>query len=163
MKKRLSYFLLLVISPFILASCYFPSLYRYTSRNNYFVAGLFSGKNYYDDTVIYLEVSSISNNAYKNAKNINVIKDLVKNKFYSLNMFTLIDGERNIIYSFDTFKDYEGSSKKPVTYKDKNGCELMPFTYFEEKATYCTYDIYFYSKELSLKLGIFFEPVENKT
>lgn len=159
MKKRLILFLL-IFSPFLLTSCYFPALYRYTSRINYFVAGLFNGKNYYDDTLIYLEVNAISKSEYKKAKNINVIKDLVKNKYYSLNMYTLLDGERNILYNFDTLKDYEGSSAKPVTYKDKNACELMPFTYFEKEATYCTYDVYLCSEELSLKLGIFFEPVE---
>ncbi len=83
--------------------------------------------------MIYLEVSAISKSEYKKAKNINVIKDLVKNKYYSLNMYTLLDGERNILYNFDTLKDYEGSFTKPVTYKDKNACELMPFTYFEKK------------------------------
>ncbi len=117
--KKTSLLFLLIINLFLLTSCYIPSLESYTCRINYFVAGFYSGKNYYDDTLIYLEATSISKSDYKKAKNINVVKDLVKNNYYSLNMFTLLNGDKNVVYNFDTLKDFDGSSKNQLHIKIK--------------------------------------------
>lgn len=122
--KRLGYLFSMIIVLFIFCSCG-----GNPHRNNYFIEGIFSGTNFYNESqVFYLEVKEISKDEYKNANGVNVIKDdVLKDKYFSLSIYYFyieIADQRNYI----TFSNVKVRGEKAM-YDDKvNGITIVPST-----------------------------------
>ena len=75
----------LIWVPLLLSSCF-----TVNHKNNYFVAGQFEAV---EGEVDYcLEVEEISKNAYESSGKINMVKDVVINKYFSVQFYECIGG-----------------------------------------------------------------------
>ena len=81
MKKMAS----LIWVPLLLGSCF-----TVNHKKNYFVAGQFEMVE--DEVGYYLEVEEISKNAYESSGKINAVKDVVINKYFSVQFYECIGG-----------------------------------------------------------------------
>ena len=83
------------IALFIVLMIPLSSCFNTNRRINYFIPGCFIGYNEYNNTqTCYFNVEEITKNSFQEANGVNVIHDLVSNKFYSLE-FYVIDHESN--------------------------------------------------------------------
>ncbi len=122
MKKVLSLCSFLIMS-LLLVSCI-------NRRTNYFIPGFFTGPNVRDDTQLcYLNVEEITEDVFQDANGINVIHDLVADKFYSLEFYIITSESEKITVDFINFKDaYDGATGTPISYKDDNHSWIRPYT-----------------------------------
>ena len=111
----------------LLCSCYFTPL---SKRINYFIPGLFTGYNDYDNTQsCFLNITEITKDSFKSSNGKNVIHDLVADKFYSLEFYVIDKDANKYTFDFINFKDaFNGATGTLIAYKDENGTWLKPFT-----------------------------------
>lgn len=117
------------IALFIVLMIPLSSCFNTNRRINYFIPGCFIGYNEYNNTqTCYFNVEEITKNSFQEANGVNVIHDLVSNKFYSLE-FYVIDHESNqYTIDFINLKDaYNGAKGTPIAYKDDNQNWITPF------------------------------------
>lgn len=130
---------------FPLCNCF--SCTKISHRNNYFLEGLFSGVNMKnEDMMCYLKVDEISQDEYEAANGINVVNDLVKFKYYSLDFYTTINDEEEVHYGFVNLRDwYNGATGTPIKYVDDNGSNIYP-AITDDKYAHKNYIIHFYNE-----------------
>ncbi len=115
MKKMAS----LIWVPLLLGSCF-----TINHKINYFVAGQFEMVE--DEVGYYLEVEEISKNAYESSGKINTVKDVVINKYFSVQFYERIGGE-SILVDLVNLKDENPRTKAiPASYIDDNGVSMTP-------------------------------------
>ncbi len=115
MKKMAS----LIWVPLLLGSCF-----TINHKTNYFVAGEF--ETVVDEVGYYLEVEEISKNAYESSPKINTVKDVVINKYFSVQFYERIGGE-SILVDLVNLKDENPRTKAiPASYIDDNGVSMTP-------------------------------------
>ncbi len=115
MKKMAS----LIWVPLLLGSCF-----TVNHKKNYFVAGQFEIVE--DEVGYYLEVEEISKNAYESSGKINTVKDVVINKYFSVQFYERIGGE-SILVDLVNLKDENPRTKAiPASYIDDNGVSMTP-------------------------------------
>ena len=115
MKKMAS----LIWVPLLLGSCF-----TINHKTNYFVAGEF--ETVVDEVGYYLEVEEISKNAYESSPKINTVKDVVINKYFSVQFYERIGGE-SILVDLVNLKDENPRAKTiPADYIDDNGVSMTP-------------------------------------
>lgn len=115
MKKMAS----LIWVPLLLGSCF-----TINHKTNYFVAGEF--ETVVDEVGYYLEVEEISKNAYESSGKINAVKDVVINKYFSVQFYERIGGE-SILVDLVNLKDENPRTKAiPASYIDDNGVSMTP-------------------------------------
>lgn len=73
------------LGSFLLGSCF-----TVNHKKNYFVAGQFEMVE--DEVGYYLEVEEISKNAYESSSKINMVKDVVINKYFTSNSMNALEG-----------------------------------------------------------------------
>ena len=115
-------------------------------KNN-IVPGRFRGYrrwNNEEQSDIYCEfkITPISEEEYENAKGINVIKDVVKEGFYSLEL-TIHEQTNTYSCNFVNLRDpYDGKRKAmPVRYVDDNDNFLYPYTHVSNSKEEARYEI----------------------
>lgn len=104
-----------------LNSCYIGS----NNRTNYIIPGSFRGVDIHSNVTYYLDISIIRLNDYNNANGVNVIKDEVRDAYYSLDFYRFKDGIK-IKHNFLNFKDVTKAYHYCVRYNDDNDYTLMP-------------------------------------
>lgn len=115
MKKMAS----LIWVPLLLGSCF-----TVNHKKNYFVAGQFEMVE--DEVGYYLEVEEISKNAYESSGKINTVKDVVINKYFSVQFYERVGGE-SILVDLVNLKDENPRTKAiPASYIDDNGVSMTP-------------------------------------
>lgn len=117
------------IALFIVLMIPLSSCFNTNRRINYFIPGCFIGYNEYNNTqTCYFNVEEITKNSFQEANGVNVIHDLVSNKFYSLE-FYVIDHESNqYTIDFINLKDaYNGAKGTPIAYQDEHQNWIIPF------------------------------------
>ncbi len=122
MKKVLSLCSFLIMS-LLLVSCI-------NRRTNYFIPGFFTGSNECDDSQLcYLNVEEITEDVFQGSNGINVIHDLVADKFYSLEFYIITGESEKITIDFINFKDaFDGATGTHISYKDDNHSWITPYT-----------------------------------
>ncbi|MGM9814393.1 MAG: hypothetical protein ACI32C_05850 [Candidatus Enteromonas sp.] len=86
MKKEIAYSIIPLLG---LTSCWF----KVNHRRNIIVPGHFSGVNEYDESVLCdLWIEPISKEEYKHANGINVIRDEINRKHYSVHLSIISPG-----------------------------------------------------------------------
>ena len=110
----------LIWVPLLLNSCF-----TVNHKNNYFVAGQFEAV---EGEVDYcLEVEEISKNAYESSGKINMVKDVVINKYFSVQFYERVVGE-SILVDLINLRDENTRTKAiPASYIDDNGVGVVPF------------------------------------
>lgn len=112
-------------------------------RRNNVVAGEFEGvdsKN--EDISCFLNVKEISEAEYYAANYIDVVEDLVKGGYYSLDFFTRDKSGTETYYHFNKFSDfYHGATGTPIRYVDASGNELYPCTSIDKDVSTAYYSI----------------------
>ena len=115
MKKMAS----LIWVPLLLGSCF-----TINHKTNYFVAGEF--ETVVDEVGYYLEVEEISKNAYESSGKINTVKDVVINKYFSVQFYERVGGE-SILVDLVNLRDENPRTKAiPADYIDDNGITVSP-------------------------------------
>ncbi len=117
--KKIIIFLVFIFEIMCLSSC------GTGHRRNYFVEGEFSGYNLHKiEEVYYLTVTEISKSEYESSQGINVVHDIFKKKYFSLELYYVVDqsNEKNFL-TFSNLKDYG----TPIRYRDDNRYVIVPF------------------------------------
>lgn len=116
MKKMAS----LIWVPLLLGSCF-----TVNHKKNYFVAGQFEAVE--GEVGYYLEVEEISKSAYELSSKINTVKDVVINKYFSVQFYERVGGE-SILVDLVNLRDENPRTKAiPASYIDDNGVGVVPF------------------------------------
>ena len=110
----------LIWVPLLLNSCF-----TVNHKKNYFVAGQFEAV---EGEVDYcLEVEEISKSAYESSGKINMVKDVVINKYFSVKFYERVGGE-SILVDLINLRDENPRTKAiPASYIDDNGVGVVPF------------------------------------
>lgn len=109
----------MIFAPLLLGSCF-----TVNHKKNYFVAGQFEAVK--DEVGYYLEVEEISKNAYESSPKINTVKDVVINKYFSVQFYERIGGE-SILVDLINLRDENPRTKAiPASYIDDNGVTICP-------------------------------------
>ena len=115
MKKMAS----LIWVPLLLGSCF-----TVNHKTNYFVVGQFEAVE--GEVGYYLEVEEISKSAYESLGKINTVKDVVINKYFSVQFYERVGGE-SILVDLDNLRDENPRAKTiPADYIDDNGVSVTP-------------------------------------
>ncbi|MCI6357519.1 MAG: hypothetical protein MR766_02630 [Erysipelotrichaceae bacterium] len=127
-----------------------------TKRTNYMVPGFFSGINENEkDNLIEdcrLIVDEINKEDFINANGKNVVKDVVKEKYFRLEFYYFRDNER-IDYDFINLNDIYKSSRVPVTYEDDSLGFLTPKIWNNE--IYYTISLYYSETEQNIGVDLY--------
>ena len=115
MKKMAS----LIWVPLLLGSCF-----TVNHKKNYFVVGQFEMVE--DEVGYYLEVEEISKNAYESSGKINTIKDVVINKYFSVQFYECIGGESILVDLVNLRNENPRTKAIPASYIDDNGVSISP-------------------------------------
>ena len=113
MKKMAS----LIWVPLLLGSCF-----TINHKTNYFVAGEF--ETVVDEVGYYLEVEEISKNAYESSGKINAVKDVVINKYFSVQFYERIGGESILVDLVNLKDEFPRTKAVPASYIDDNGVTI---------------------------------------
>ena len=107
----------LLITPLLLSSCWRELRFPIT-------AGVFSG---YDDNHTIegtFVVEKIDSKTYVKANGINVVRDRINKKYYSVSFSAVKEDGSTFAYIFENLVD---DTFELVYYKDDNGAEFTPF------------------------------------
>lgn len=92
-------------------------------RNNYFIAGSFLGINELNkEQEFYFNVYEISKKEYDEAQGLNVVYDIYKKMYFSLDLFFYKKNNDKEFIRFINLKDYG----TPISYKDENSHIITP-------------------------------------
>lgn len=109
----------LIWVPLLLGSCF-----TVNHKNNYFVAGQFEMVE--EEVGYYLEVEEITKNAYESSGKINTVKDVVIDKYFSVQFYERVGGE-SILVDLVNLRDENPRTKAiPASYVDDNGVSMTP-------------------------------------
>lgn len=109
----------LIWVPLLLNSCF-----TVNHKNNYFVAGQFALVE--EEVSYYLEVEEITKSAYESLGKINTVKDVVINKYFSVQFYERVGGE-SILVDLVNLRDENPRAKTiPADYIDDNGITVSP-------------------------------------
>ena len=115
MKKMAS----LIWVPLLLNSCF-----TVNHKKNYFVAGQFEMVE--DEVGYYLEVEEISKNAYESSSKINMVKDVVINKYFNVQFYECVGGESILVDLVNLKDEFPRTKAVPASYIDDNGVSISP-------------------------------------
>ena len=108
------------LGSFLLGSCF-----TVNHKKNYFVVGQFE---MVEGEVDYcLEVEEISKNAYELLGKINMVKDVVINKCFSVQFYECIGGESILVDLVNLKDEFPRAKAVPASYIDDNGVGVVPF------------------------------------
>ena len=112
-----------------------------------------------------MEIKKISENEYFEAKGINVVRDLVKEGFYQISLFSKKNEEEEITnYAFYNLKDaFNGEKGTRMFYEDDYKSCFRPFTTSNNKPLErekCFYDVAFYGSDNVCKAGAYLRPID---
>ena len=113
MKKMAS----LIWVPLLLGSCF-----TVNHKKNYFVVGQFETVK--DEVGYYLEVEEISKNAYESSGKINAVKDVVINKYFSVQFYERVGGESILVDLVNLRDEFPRTKAVPASYIDDNGVTI---------------------------------------
>lgn len=115
MKKMAS----LIWVPLLLGSCF-----TVNHKKNYFVVGQFETV---EGEVDYcLEVEEISKSAYESSSKINMVKDVVINKYFSVQFYECIGGESILVDLVNLRNENPRTKAIPASYIDDNRVSISP-------------------------------------
>lgn len=107
----------LIWVPLLLGSCL-------SHKTDYFVAGKFEA---FDDSVsYYLEVSEISKSTYASSGRTNTVKDVVIDKYFSVQFYECVGGESILVDLINLKDENPGVGALPSSYIDDHGVKIMP-------------------------------------
>ena len=145
------------IALFIVLMIPLSSCFNTNRRINYFISGFFIGYNENNNTqTCYFNVEEITKNSFQEANGVNVIHDLVSNKFYSLE-FYVIDHESNqYTIDFINLKDaYNGAKGTPIAYQDEHQNWIIPFGGMVSEKEENYYNIHITNKDFEIYTYLF--------
>lgn len=135
-------------------------------RKDYIIDGVFEGIDYINnESIFHMEIKKISENEYFEAKGINVVRDLVKEGFYQISLFSKKNKEEEITnYTFYNLKDaFNGEKVTRMFYEDDYKSCFRPFTTSNNKPLErekCFYDVAFYGSDNVCKAGAYLRPID---
>jgi hypothetical protein len=137
-----------------------------SKRTNIIIAGHYKGNDFQNNSITCdLYIKQISKIEYSNQNGINVIKDSINEKYYSI-LFTINNiesGSQQI--SFYNFKDaYNNANSTPISYVDDNDCWLTPFTTNNNQImplNECYYSISFNKNNIEIFTYLYFSEELN--
>ena len=115
----------LILFLFSLSSCIDVSYS--TKRKNYIQEGIYSGENSTYSVTVFLSIKRIYKEEFITANGINVIEDLVRPAYYSMDFYYYEGEDKKPYYTFSNFNDvYDGSHGTHIAYRDDYGCFFVP-------------------------------------
>ena len=100
------------------------SYFSVNHKKNYFVVGQFEAV---EGEVDYcLEVEEISKSAYESSGKINAVKDVVINKYFSVQFYERVVGESILVDLVNLKDEFPRTKAVPASYIDDNGVSISP-------------------------------------
>lgn len=122
-------------------------------RTDFIIDGIFEGTDSINnDSLFHMEIKKITEVEYHQAYGKNVVKDLVKEGYYEISLFSKKNNEDVITnYTFYNLKDaFNGEKGTKMFYEDDNGSCFRPFTTSNNKPLErekCYYYVAFYTTD----------------
>ena len=107
----------LIWVPLLLGSCF-----TVNHKKNYFVVGQFALVE--EEVSYYLEVEEITKSAYESLGKINTVKDVVINKYFSVQFYERVGGESILVDLVNLRDEFPHTKAVPASYIDDNGVTI---------------------------------------
>ena len=134
-------------------------------RTDFIIDGIFEGPDSInDDSLFHMEIKKITEVEYHQAYGKNVVKDLVKEGYYEISLFSKKNNEDVITnYTFYNLKDaFNGEKGTKMFYEDDNRSCFRPFTTSNNKPLErekCYYYVAFYTTDNLCTASSYLTPI----